>query len=91
MFDIHVEVNNANHNHKEVLNFDHDCCEKHLGSPRFKIATFITSFNVTKIPNTSPLDEISDGIYNAGVQEGGEAGGAVAPQSLSTLCERPPK
>ena len=62
LFDIKVNI--ANHNHKELLNFDHNCYERHLESPRFEINTFMTSFNVTKIPNTSPLDVINDGINN---------------------------
>ena len=54
LFDI--EVNIANHNHKGVLIFDHNCYKRHIGSPRFEITTFMTSFNVPKIPNTFLVD-----------------------------------
>ena len=56
-----IEVNITNHNHKEVLIFDRNCYKRHLGSPRFEFTTFMTSFNVKEIRNTSPLN--NDGIY----------------------------
>ena len=52
-----IEVNNtANHNHKEVLNFDHNCYERHLESPKFEnyspYQNLLTSTHVAVTNNT---------------------------------------